>query len=55
MEFNYDKLGTGAVFTLENEDGEILQEVTIDKDGIGTFTSIPVGTFFLKEKAPSSE
>ncbi|MFW7431777.1 SpaA isopeptide-forming pilin-related protein [Vagococcus carniphilus] len=55
MEFNFDKLGTGAIFTLEDEAGEIIQEVTIDEDGIGTFTSIPVGTFFMKEKTQSSE
>lgn len=53
--FNYDMLGTGAVFTLEDTNGRIMQEVTIDKDGIGNFNNLPVGTFFLKEKAPSSE
>lgn len=55
VDFNYDLLGTGAVFSLENEDGEIMQEVTIDKEGIGTFKNIPVGVFYLKEKAPSSD
>lgn len=55
VEFAYDALGTGAVFALENKDGEVLQEVTITKDGLGVFTNIPVGTFYLKEKAPSSD
>lgn len=54
VEFAYDTLGTGAVFTLENKDGEVLQEVTITKDGLGVFTNIPVGTFYLKETAYSS-
>ncbi|CWU72985.1 LPXTG cell wall anchor domain-containing protein [Carnobacterium divergens] len=54
VEFNYDGLGTGAIFTLENEDNEVIQEVTIDKDGQGNFKNIPVGTFYLKEKSASS-
>lgn len=53
--FTYDTLGTGAVFALENEDGEVLKEVTITKDGLGTFSQIPVGTFYLKETASSSD
>lgn len=53
--FNYDTLGTGAIFTLEDETGEVIQEVKIDKDGIGTFSNVPVGTFYLKEKATSSD
>lgn len=54
-EFNYDGLGTGAEFTLEDEDGKVLQTVSIDKESIGTFSTIPVGTFYLKEKSPSSD
>ncbi len=53
MTFDYSLLGTGAVFTLEDESGEVIQEVTIDEDGIGVFENIPVGTFYLKETAPS--
>lgn len=55
VEFAYDALGTGAVFTFENKEGEVLQEITITKDGLGVFKNIPVGTFYLKEKAPSSD
>lgn len=55
LTFTYDTLGTGAVFTLETKDGEVMQEVTIDKDGLGVFEHVPVGTFYLKEKAPSSD
>lgn len=55
LSFTYDTLGTGAIFTLETEDGEVMQEVAIDKDGLGIFETIPVGTFYLKEKAPSSD
>lgn len=54
MEFHYDTLGTGAVFILENKDGKALQEVSIDKDGLGMFKNIPVGTFFVKEKVSTS-
>lgn len=55
LSFTYDTLGTGASFTLETKDGEVMQEVAIDKDGLGIFETIPVGTFYLKEKAPSSD
>lgn len=53
--FHYDTLGAGAIFTLENRKGEVIQEVTITKDGLGSFDNIPVGTFYLKETAPSSD
>lgn len=52
--FNFDKHGTGAVFTLADEDEKTIQEITIDENGIGTFENIPVGTFYLTEKTPSS-
>ncbi|MGX7417884.1 SpaA isopeptide-forming pilin-related protein [Carnobacterium gallinarum] len=52
--FDFSALGTGAIFTLEDKESKILQEVTIDADGIGNFSNIPVGTFFLKEKSTSS-
>lgn len=55
ISFNYDTLGTGAIFTLEDETGEIIQEVKIDKDGMGTFENVPAGTFYLKETAPTSD
>lgn len=55
LTFTYDTLGAGAVFTLETKDGEVMQEVAIDKDGLGLFETIPIGTFYLKEKAPSSD
>lgn len=55
LSFTYDTIGAGAVFTLETKDGEVMQEVAIDKDGLGVFENIPVGTFYLKEKAPSSD
>ncbi|TYV61104.1 LPXTG cell wall anchor domain-containing protein [Listeria monocytogenes] len=55
VEFIYDTPGTNAVFNLENKDGEVLKEVIITKTGLGVFKNIPVGTFYLKEKAPSSE
>lgn len=54
-EFTFDSLGTGAVFTLEDEAGTMIQEVTIDESSKGVFKQIPVGTFYLKEKQSSSE
>lgn len=54
IEFNYDGFGAGAVFTLEDEENEVIQEITIDKEGLGIFKNIPVGTFYLKEKSASS-
>lgn len=53
--FTYDTLGVGAVFTLEDGVGNIMQEITITKDGLGIFENVPVGTFFLKEKTPSAD
>lgn len=55
ISFDYSNLGTGAVFTLEDETGTVLQEVTVDKEGLAVFDSISVGTFFLKEKAATSD
>jgi uncharacterized surface anchored protein len=55
LTFTNDTLGTGAVFRLETEKGELMQEITIDKEGLGVFKEIPVGTFYLKEKNASSD
>lgn len=55
LAFTYDTLGTDAIFTLETKDGEVMQEVAIDRDELGSFETIPVGTFYLKEKTPSSD
>jgi LPXTG-motif cell wall-anchored protein len=54
-EFTFTGNGEGAIFTLETEDKEVIQTVTVDKDSLATFTNVPVGTFYLKEKQPSSE
>lgn len=54
-DYLFDGLGSGAVFTLEDEAGTMIQEVTIDTDSIGVFKQIPVGTFYLREKKASSE
>ncbi len=53
--FTYDTLRTGAVFILQTKDGKVMQEITINKDGLGIFKNVPVGTFYLKEKSPSSD
>lgn len=53
--FEYTDPAAGAVFTLEDEEGAILQTITIDKDSIGTVKNLPVGTFYLKEQQASSD
>lgn len=52
--FEWTGNGKGAVFTLETEDGEVIQTVTVGEDSLAEFKQIPVGTFYLKEKKPSS-
>src|SRR5699024_6419429 len=47
--------GKGTIFTLENEEKEVIQTVTVDEQSLATFTNIPMGTFYLKEKQPASE
>lgn len=53
-QFEWTGSGEGAVFALETEDGEVIQTVTVAEDSIAEFKQIPVGTFYLKEKKPSS-
>ncbi|MBC1444015.1 SpaA isopeptide-forming pilin-related protein [Listeria seeligeri] len=45
----------GAIFTLEDNKETVIQTVTVDDKSLATFHSIPVGTFYLKEKKASSE
>ncbi|CAK20185.1 SpaA isopeptide-forming pilin-related protein [Listeria welshimeri] len=54
-DFTFTGNGKDAIFTLETEDKEVIQTVTVDKDSLAMFTNVPVGTFYLKEKQPSSE
>lgn len=54
-DFTFTGDGRGAIFTLETEDKEVIQTVTVNEDSLATFTNVPVGTFYLKEKQPSSE
>lgn len=54
-DFTFTENGKDAIFTLETEDKEVIQTVTVDKDSLAMFTNVPVGTFCLKEKQPSSE
>lgn len=54
-EFAFTGNGKGAIFTLETEEKEVIQTVTVDEQSLATFTNIPVGTFYLKEKQPASE
>ncbi|HGM4082866.1 TPA: SpaA isopeptide-forming pilin-related protein [Listeria monocytogenes] len=45
----------GAIFTLEDNKETIIQTVTVNDKSLATFHSIPVGTFYLKEKKASSD
>ena len=45
----------GAIFTLEDSDGTVIQTVTVNDESLAVFHSIPVGTFYLKKKKTSSE
>lgn len=45
----------GAIFTLEDSKETIIQTVTVNDKSLATFHSVPVGTFYLKEKKASSE
>lgn len=55
FEFDFSGKAEGAVFTLETEKNDIIQEVSADKDSLVNFLNIPVGTFYLKELHPSSD
>ncbi|EAC2410867.1 hypothetical protein AF435_04465 [Listeria monocytogenes] len=54
--YTYDFSGNakGAVFTLEDEEEKVIQTVSADENSIVSFENVPVGTFLLKEKEPSS-
>lgn len=54
-EFAFIGNGKGAIFTLETEEKEVIQTVTVDEQSLATFSNIPVGMFYLKEKQPASE
>lgn len=53
--FDFTGNGEGAVFTLEDESGNIIQTITINKQSVGVFNNIPVGIFYLKESKTSSD
>jgi len=53
--YAYDKVGTGAIFELLDTEMEVLQTITIDEDGIGTWTDLMVGTYYQREVSASDE
>ena len=53
--YAYDKLGAGAIFELLGTDKQVLQTVTIDENGIGTWTDLIVGTYYQREVSASDE
>lgn len=54
-EFTFTGNAEGAVFTLEDEEKQVLQIVTVNEESLAFFENIPVGTFFLKEQKTSSD
>lgn len=54
-EFGFTGNAEGAVFTLEDDEQQVIQTVTVNEESLAVFDNIPVGTFYLKEKAPSSD
>lgn len=54
-EFTFTGNAEGAVFTLEDEEKQVLQTVTVNEESLAIFENIPVGTFFLKEQKTSSD
>lgn len=55
FKFEHSDNAKGAVFTLEDENRQVIQTITIDEESIGTVKNLPVGTFYLKEKKTSSD
>jgi Predicted outer membrane protein len=53
-QYDYTGNGKGAIFTLSDEAGNVIHTVTVNDNSLATFHYIPVGTFFVKEKKPSS-
>lgn len=54
-QFDYSDIGKGAVFTVEDENGQVIQTIEIDKESVGMVKHLPVGTFFLKETKTSDD
>lgn len=54
-EFTFTGNAEGTVFTLEDEEKQVLQSVTVNEESLAIFENIPVGTFFLKEQKTSSD
>ncbi|MBO0468571.1 Cys-Gln thioester bond-forming surface protein [Enterococcus plantarum] len=53
--FDFTGNAQGAVFSLEDENNDVIQTLEIDQDSIAHFENIPVGTFYLKEQKTSAE
>lgn len=54
-EYKFDGNAKGATFELLDADKKVIQTTTIDDQSVGTFKDVPVGTFYLREKATSSD
>lgn len=52
--YDFSESAKGAIFTLEDEEENVIQTVTADDKSIVLFENVPVGTFLLKEKEASS-
>lgn len=54
-QFEHTNNAKEAIFTLEDENRQVIQTIKIDENSIGSVENLPVGTFYLKEKKPSSD
>lgn len=53
--FEYKDIARNTIFSLEDEQGDVVQTIKIDNDSVGTIKDLPVGIFFLKEEKTSSD
>lgn len=53
--YEYNQLGEGAEFELKNADGEVIQTAIIDKDGLGVWNDLVVGSYTFNETKTSND
>ncbi|EKZ3786365.1 LPXTG cell wall anchor domain-containing protein [Listeria monocytogenes] len=54
IQYTKTEAGAGAQFELLNENHQVIQTTTINKNGIGSWEKLPTGTYYQREIAPSS-
>ncbi|MBC2149801.1 LPXTG cell wall anchor domain-containing protein [Listeria booriae] len=54
LHYTKTEAGAGAQFELLNENRQVIQTTTINKNGIGSWEKLPTGTYYQRETATSS-